>query len=387
MYFKSLVAFTFMCFSFDLFAQLSLDEKTILIIDCTTRDNGNLWWGEEIPAKNLAFMKQCIAQGANPRVQNVDGISPIHYAAAAGDLEFIKHLVNAHGVNLNSPNKKGVTPLMVAAMFGKADAVELLSFLGANMEARDRKYRTALHWAATADAANSIATLCSSGANVHAFDSDGATPMNIASWMKNSRNEALYILMSYGAQLTRPVRWWAGWSQLLPITDTVQIMQNARTEMRSRTPDLFLPLRISSDIHNARRLLRRFLAYPAYRGRDINQFRNAFGNSLLFSAVYFRSIPCALVLLEHGANPLHTEYSGTSTSLVLANRILDFHHLNVLTGETYFQGMVRAAVWQVYLILAPLTRHGAPMFLAPDMLRCIAFLIVSLHIPEAERRL
>lgn len=50
---------------------------------------------------------------------------------------------------LNSPDKRGWTPLMVAAAYGEVGAVKLLLKLGASLHAVSAEGRTALHWAAS----------------------------------------------------------------------------------------------------------------------------------------------------------------------------------------------------------------------------------------------
>jgi|GEM_PF-5471819 len=388
MHSKLVLAFILVCFSCNLFAQLTLDQKVAFIIEATQHSGSNLWWGHEIPAGYLEAMKQYIVLGADPNVRSNHGNTPLHYAAAAGDLEFIESLVCEHHVDVDSPNANGVTPLMTAAMFGQKKAMELLIALNAKIDERDhRRGRTALHWSVKAKKQASISLLWSLGADINAMDIYGRSPLNYVSWSKYGGNEVWYLLISYGARMTQSVSWLADGAQLLPITDNSVIIRGVKGERMTRRPDPFFALRISSSNLNSRFFLRDFLTYPENRAREINQFRNRFGHSLLFSAVYFRNIPCVLLLLERGANPLNPEHGLSCSSLVLANRIPDFHQLNVLTGETYFHGIFRAAMWHFYLLLAPITRDGAPMFLAADIVRYIAFLTVSVHIPKAERRL
>ena len=65
----------------------------------------------------------------------------IHLAAAHGNIDQIAHLLD-DGIDLNSRNHDGVTPVMVAALFGRNAAAELLIDRGADLTIRGNKGET-----------------------------------------------------------------------------------------------------------------------------------------------------------------------------------------------------------------------------------------------------
>ncbi|MBK9579125.1 MAG: ankyrin repeat domain-containing protein [Fibrobacterota bacterium] len=75
-----------------------------------------------------------------------DGLSAIHLAADAGDLEAVKFLID-HGSDVDDFNFGRITPLMIAATRGDLAMVELLVDQGASMEAISGTYLTPLMYA------------------------------------------------------------------------------------------------------------------------------------------------------------------------------------------------------------------------------------------------
>ena len=105
--------------------------------------------------------------GASPAGEASD----IWAAADAGDLGAIeRHL--ASGAAVNGPDgKSGSTPLLWAAVAGRAEAVELLIRRGADVNAVDRDGGTPLHAAAFLGHEKTVDVLVRNGANVNAANS------------------------------------------------------------------------------------------------------------------------------------------------------------------------------------------------------------------------
>lgn len=82
---------------------------------------------------------------------NRPGWTALHYAAAAGDTEIMRILLEHHAyIDAESPT--GVTPLMIAAREGKEEAVQLLLAEGADATLKDRGFKsTAAEFAERAD--------------------------------------------------------------------------------------------------------------------------------------------------------------------------------------------------------------------------------------------
>ncbi|WP_228892719.1 ankyrin repeat domain-containing protein [Pseudoduganella aquatica] len=86
---------------------------------------------------NKAAVAAMIAKGAQV---NRKGWTPLHFAAAAGDLDIMNMLLEHHAyIDAGSPS--GLTPLMLAAREGMEDAVKLLLEQGADATLKDGAYR------------------------------------------------------------------------------------------------------------------------------------------------------------------------------------------------------------------------------------------------------
>ncbi|WMD22536.1 ankyrin repeat domain-containing protein [Achromobacter seleniivolatilans] len=88
--------------------------------------------------------KKLIARGAQV---NRLGWTPLHYAASKGQMEMARMLLGKKAM-VNAPAPGGETPLMMAALGGNKDMVDLLLKSGADLTTRDLKGQSAADWAA-----------------------------------------------------------------------------------------------------------------------------------------------------------------------------------------------------------------------------------------------
>lgn len=149
-----------------------------------------------------------LANGADPRIADGDGNTPLHHAARSSDPGVVALLRDA-AAELDALNHDGLTPLGVACVAGNwrlakfllergarpdpqggqpvllaaasteeddPAGVQLLLKHKAKVDARDAQRRSALHEAAFAGHAEIAATLLAAGADVHARDSQQRTP-------------------------------------------------------------------------------------------------------------------------------------------------------------------------------------------------------------------
>jgi len=109
-------------------------------------------------------------------------------AAEKGE-ESLHRAMFTYGLDVNSPNECGVTPLHSAAGDGKLQAVEILLKNGANVNARCRGLDTPLHWACTGASYKNteeiVNCLIASGANCTLRDESRRTPLNVAKMYRN----------------------------------------------------------------------------------------------------------------------------------------------------------------------------------------------------------
>lgn len=99
--------------------------------------NGNTALMMAAYQKNKAAVQALLEKGAQV---NRPGFTALHYAAAAGDLDIMKLLLEHHAyIDAESPT--GTTPLMLAAQEGQEAAVQLLLQEGADASLKDRAWR------------------------------------------------------------------------------------------------------------------------------------------------------------------------------------------------------------------------------------------------------
>jgi ankyrin repeat protein len=99
--------------------------------------NGNTALMMAAYQKNKPAVLALLAKGAQV---NRPGFTALHYAAAAGDLDIMRLLLEQHAyIDAESPT--GTTPLMLAAQEGQEEAVKLLLEEGADATLKDRAWR------------------------------------------------------------------------------------------------------------------------------------------------------------------------------------------------------------------------------------------------------
>ena len=76
-------------------------------------------------------VKKLVERGANVDARDIEGLTPLSWAAQHGRTEIAKYLITQHA-NLNPADKFGFTPLMWAAQEGQQGMVNLLLSKGAN---------------------------------------------------------------------------------------------------------------------------------------------------------------------------------------------------------------------------------------------------------------
>lgn len=99
------------------------------------------------------------------------GWSPLHIAAARGNLEVLRCLVDTGKVNIAGEQMNNDTPLGLAAEYDKADAIEILAAAGATIEARNSCNNTPLMVAALEGCSGAIRKLIKLGAQVDCHNS------------------------------------------------------------------------------------------------------------------------------------------------------------------------------------------------------------------------
>ncbi len=100
-----------------------------------------------ITSGDLPRTTTLIANGADVRARDKDGVTPLHRAVAAGRVAIVELLI-AKGAETDARSNEGVAPLHVAAMSDRAAVAEILIARGAEINARTRSGYTPLLCAA-----------------------------------------------------------------------------------------------------------------------------------------------------------------------------------------------------------------------------------------------
>ena len=127
----------------------------------------------------------------------VNGRTPEHYTNKQGnDDECLKELVDNRGVNINVTDNDGVTPLIIAALWGKFDRLTWLIEAGADINTAAKCGTTALGAAACWGRIDCLRKLLDMEADINANScKDGATPLNIAA--AQGRTEVVKVLLAH----------------------------------------------------------------------------------------------------------------------------------------------------------------------------------------------
>ena len=98
---------------------------------------------------DLDTVKALLAAGAKPNASNRYGVTPLHEAATIGSAPIVSALLRA-GAKANAVYGEGETALMLASRSGSVESVKLLLEAGADVNAAEKfRGQTALMLAAT----------------------------------------------------------------------------------------------------------------------------------------------------------------------------------------------------------------------------------------------
>lgn len=121
----------------------------------------------------------------------------LHEAAMNGDLKAIAQHVEA-GSDLNEQDPmSGATPMIIATVFGKVDAIKALIKGGAGINYKNNDGSTPLIVAAVFNQVDIAKVLVDAGADLNARNNDGSTALISASLL--CRTEIVQNLLDHGA--------------------------------------------------------------------------------------------------------------------------------------------------------------------------------------------
>ena len=144
-----------------------------------------------IQSRKNATLKVLLELGANPYITNCLGTGALHWAAKKGEVECCASLIE-HGVNVDTPNNKKVTPLMYAAdcVPRNGSNVRVMKFLidsGADVQALDEDHSSPLMYAAHSGSEGNVDLLIECGADPSCQNEFGTTPIMYAAYYGHLR--------------------------------------------------------------------------------------------------------------------------------------------------------------------------------------------------------
>ena len=148
---------------------------------------------------DIEAVRALLKDGGDVNAAQGDGMTALHWAAEAGDMEMVGMLLYA-GANLRGVTRLGdYTPLHLASKAGNERVVAGLLEAGADPSAYTTTGEvTPLHFAAASGSAVSVEVLLGHGAAVNARESvRGQTPLMLAAGL--NRVEAVRVLLENGA--------------------------------------------------------------------------------------------------------------------------------------------------------------------------------------------
>ena len=153
---------------------------------------------------DLESARELLRAGANPRAANRYGVTPLSLACTNGNAAMVELLLAA-GAGANAALPGGETALMTAARTGKLDAVKVLIAHGAAVNAKeDRRGQTAIMWAAAEGNAEVVEELIRAGADFRARLDSGFTPFLFA--VREGKAGVVRVLLKAGADVNDTVQ-------------------------------------------------------------------------------------------------------------------------------------------------------------------------------------
>lgn len=153
---------------------------------------------EGVFAQNKNDVSGAIKAGANVNGKSWVGDTPLHYAAALGNVEIATLLVT-QGADVNAKSHEDIRPLHFAVEAGKTDMIKFLLTNKADVNAQNNYGYAALHAAAYLNDVGLATLLLNNGANVNIKSKQGVTPLLMA--VDNEKKDVAQFLIDNKADV------------------------------------------------------------------------------------------------------------------------------------------------------------------------------------------
>jgi putative CocE/NonD family hydrolase len=178
-------------------------ELVELLLDAGAGDNDQMWraWEGAIDEDREDIFELLLRKGMDINSVDEDGVTPLGLALTLGNDDMAEFLM-AKGAVFGQADSatRGLTALHYAAIAGKKEIAKQYLVAGGNVNAKDSVYEfTALHYAARFGSTKVAEVLIAHGADIKAKDKWGYEPIHWAAY--HDRPEIIELLIAKGANV------------------------------------------------------------------------------------------------------------------------------------------------------------------------------------------
>ncbi|XGA08169.1 MAG: ankyrin repeat domain-containing protein [Wolbachia endosymbiont of Xenopsylla cheopis] len=130
---------------------------------------------------DFEYVEYALELGVDVNTQNKYGSTPLFLSAYNGHAKIVEFLIK-NGAKVNSINQNGETPLIAAALSGHLAVVEYLIKNGADVNIKGQYGNTALHLATYENHIKVVEVLIRNGANIDAKKQNGNLALHLAAY-------------------------------------------------------------------------------------------------------------------------------------------------------------------------------------------------------------
>ncbi|CAH8667882.1 unnamed protein product [Heterobilharzia americana] len=160
-----------------------------------------------IRQSHLSMVHFLVQRGADQTFSDNTGLGCIHVAIQIGNIPVIVYLL-AHGINVDTRDANGLTPLMIACMHVRSvDIFRLLISWGANLQLTDPRGNSVAHYAVNFANFQAVMQLDKAGADWNAINDEGKVPyeVRVVPWLTDKVKQMATVqkMMSSSHRLSR----------------------------------------------------------------------------------------------------------------------------------------------------------------------------------------
>jgi ankyrin repeat protein len=155
---------------------------------------------QAVDRQDGALVSLLLSAGADPALADEEGLSPLMLACQLGSPAVLDPLLSTPRLDVRATLPDGAGALHICARYASAGAVARLLASGAALDTPDSRGQTPLMWAAMGGKNETIALLLKAGARIGASTQAGFTPLFFA--IKSGNPQTSAALLAAGTDIT-----------------------------------------------------------------------------------------------------------------------------------------------------------------------------------------